>query len=271
MWRRIKHKGARTLIWSKKMWAFIIEFPNLAIYRLRRILTGGLPIPSLQLIYLVTGSYDVTWFLTSGKLGADSMQDILKKNGLDINNFHAILDFGCGVGRVIRYFNHLNGPKLYGTDYNPDLIAWCRKNLKFAEFRNNLLADSLEYRDEQFDFIYALSVFTHLREPLQNFWIKELCRVLKPGGYLWITVHGEKFYLPQLLPDDQERFRCGELVVYGGENEGSNICTAFHPEEYVRQKMARDLIVVDIVPEGATGNPLQDVYLFQKPGLSPAG
>lgn len=93
--------------------------------------------------------------------------------------------------------------------------------------------------------------------------------MLKPGGYLYFTVHGEKFYLLQLLADDQERFRCGELVVYGGDNEGSNICTAFHPEVYARQKMARDLNFVDYVPEGATGNPRQDMYLFQEPVLSP--
>ena len=270
MWRRIRQTGAKILIWSKKKWALMRALPNLTKYQLKRIVTGGLPIPSLPLIYLVTGSYDVTWFLTSGKLGADSMQEILKKNGSSINKFNAILDFGCGIGRVIRYFNTLNGTALYGTDYNPDLIAWCRKNLKFAEFQTNLLANPLDYQDEQFDFIYALSVFTHLREPLQHFWIKELSRVLKPGGFLFITVHGELFYLPQLFPEDQERFKRGELVVYGGENEGSNICTAFHPEEYVREKMAKDLIVVDFVPEGAAGNPRQDVYLLQKPFLSPA-
>jgi SAM-dependent methyltransferase len=242
---------------------------KLARYRLRTIVTGGLPIPSLQLIHLVTGSYDITWFLTSGKLGAESILDTLIKNGLDIKEFRAILDFGCGVGRVIRYFNTLNGSDLYGTDRNPDLIAWCRKNLKFAEFQTNSLVGSLIYQDEQFDFIYALSVFTHLSESSQNFWIKELFRVLKPGGNLYFSVHGEKFYLPQLLVHDQERFRRGELVVYGVENEGSNICTAFHPDEYVRQKMARDLKFVDHVPEGATSNPRQDVYLFQKPVPSP--
>jgi len=267
MWRRIKNIIKRVWLLNrfKELWILIRELPKIVKFRLRNRQTGGLPIPTLRLIYLVAGSYDISWFLNSGKLGAESMQDILNKNGIDITKFQAILDFGCGVGRVIRYFNTLNGPALYGTDYNPDLIVWCRKNLKFAEFQTNPLAGSLDYKDEQFDFIYALSVFTHLREPLQIFWIKELSRVLKPGGYLFITVHGEKYYLPQLLSEDQERFRRGELVVYGGEKEGSNICTAFHPEEYVRRKLAKDLIVVDHVPEGALGNPRQDVYLLKKP------
>jgi SAM-dependent methyltransferase len=230
-------------------------------------LKGGLPIPPQKLIYLVLGSKDISWFLSSGKLGVESMQGILEKNGLLLEEFDAILDFGCGVGRVMRHLHNIKGPSLFGTDYNPDLIGWCKTNLKFADFQTNPLVGLLDYKDQSFDFIYALSVFTHLSEPHQDFWIKELSRVLKSGGYLFITVHGKEYYLPQILAEDRERFLQGELVVYGGEQEGSNICTAFHPEEYVRQKMARDLVVVDFVPEGAAGNPRQNVYLIQKPVL----
>ncbi len=179
-----------------------------------------------------------------------------------------ILDFGCGIGRIIRCWSELKKPTIYGTDYNPDLITWCRENLSFAQFQVNQLAGRLSFDADMFDFIYALSVFTHLKEPQQFFWIDELARVLKPGGYLFITTHGERFYLPQLLPEDQERFRRGELVVYGGVQEGSNICAAFHPDDFVRQKMAKNLLVVDHVPEGALGNPRQDVYLLRKPTLA---
>lgn len=228
-------------------------------------LNGGLPIPPDKLMYLVLGSEDVSWFLKSGKLGVMSMQEILERNGLALDEFEAILDFGCGVGRVMRHLQHIHRPALFGTDYNPELIAWCKKNLKFADFRTNLIVGPLDYQDELFDFIYALSVFTHLKKAQQNFWIKELCRVLKPDGYLFITVHGKEYYLPQILVEDRERFLQGELVVYGGDKEGSNICTVFHPEEYVRQRMAKDMIVVDFIPGGAAGNPKQDVYLFQKP------
>ena len=265
MWKRQTRRVFNRL---RKLWILTHDSAKKRIIRVTNYLNGGLPIPPGKLIYLVLGSEDVSWFLSSGKLGVESMQDILNKNGLLLDEFEAILDFGCGAGRVMRHLHNINGPALFGTDYNPELIAWCHKNLKFADFQTNPLVGSLEYKDECFDFIYALSVFTHLSEPQQDFWIKELCRVLKPGGYLFITVHGREFYLPQILTEDRERFLQGELVVYGGDEEGSNICTAFHPEEYVRQKMAKGLIVVDFVPEGAAGNPRQDVYLFQKPALS---
>jgi hypothetical protein len=117
-----------------------------------------------------------------------------------------------------------------------------------------------------FDLVYALSVFTHLDATGQGFWITELSRVLKPGGFLFITTHGES-YRPRLAPRDQEHFRSGRLVVLKSRRAGSNDCAAFHPESYVRRSLAGagGFEVVAFVPEGAWGNPHQDAYLLRKP------
>jgi Methyltransferase domain. len=87
----------------------------------------------------------------------------------------------------------LKKAKVYGTDYNRKLIDWCRQCLPFAEFETNELSPPLAYRDAQFDFIYAFSVFTHLTESLQQGWLAELSRVLKPGGHLFLTTQGAAF------------------------------------------------------------------------------
>ena len=237
---------------------------RMAVRRVRHGLNGRLPLPPASLLRAVAGTDDIDWFLKSGAMAAQSMREILEKNGLTIENFNAILDFGCGSGRVMRHWKELTGPILYGQDYNPKLVAWCQRNLTFARFQVNPLEGRLEYQDGVFDFIYALSVFTHLTASRQAFWMQELSRVLRPGGYLFFTTHGD-FYLPQLSLESQARFRNGEVVVYGSEREGSNICTVFHPERYVRETLARNLDVIDFVPEGARGNPRQDVYLLQKP------
>ncbi len=215
-------------------------------------------------MHLVAASEDVSWFLESGALAASSMCRLLEKNGIVLESLGAILDFGCGAGRVLRHWETLRGPSLHGTDYNPDLIAWCTRNLPFARFRVNGLGSGADYPDETFDLISALSVFTHLAEPRQSFWIEELTRVLRPGGHLFLSLHGEH-YLPQLCEVDRERFRDGSLVVVNSRREGSNNCAAFHPESYVRGTMARGLNVVDFVPEGALGNPRQDAWLLRKP------
>jgi ubiquinone/menaquinone biosynthesis C-methylase UbiE len=62
----------------------------------------------------------------------------------------------------------------------------------------------LEYEDSKFDFVYALSVFTHLDETLQFQWLLELRRVLRPEGILILTVYNEK---QELEERDELKYR----------------------------------------------------------------
>lgn len=175
-----------------------------------------------------------------------------------------LLDFGCGCGRVIRHF-HGHQPRMFGCDYNGQLVDWSAANLGFAEFTTNMLAPPTRYGDGQFDFIYALSVFTHFPENLQKPWLEEMKRILKPNGLLFLTFHGER-YARQLKAEEQNRYARGELVVHSEELAGSNSCNAYHPMEYLQQEFGSIMKVLDVVKEGALGNPHQDVLLLQKAG-----
>jgi SAM-dependent methyltransferase len=225
----------------------------------------GLPLPSGRLMHLVAASADVGWFLEGGQLAAVSMREILERNGIALERLGAILDFGCGAGRVLRQWRSLSGPELHGTDYNPELVAWCSANLPFTRCRVNRLNGGVDHAAASFDLVYAFSVFTHLAAEGQAFWIGELARVLKPGGVLFLSTHGEH-YLPQLSAAEQGQFLLGQLVVRGSRRAGSNDCAAFHPESYVREDLAPlgGFEVVDFVPEGARGNPWQDAFLLRK-------
>ena len=78
-----------------------------------RALHGQAPLPLLppaSLFYLVTGNTDLDWFVSSGRMGAESISAILEKNGLSFARMGAILDFGCGVGRVLRHWSDVEGP-----------------------------------------------------------------------------------------------------------------------------------------------------------------
>ena len=46
---------------------------------------------------------------------------------------------------------------------------------------------------------------------------------------------------------------------------GTNLCSAFHPAEYVRGVLARGFEFVEHAPEGAKGNPRQDLVLLRRP------
>ena len=238
--------------------------PKYYAARVKNRLEGEPAIPPADLIYLVSGHRNPQRFLQTGRSINEAIRRLLQKHDLKIERFGTILDFGCGVGRIMRHWRSIKGPEWHGTDYNPALVDWCKDHLKFSEFRVNTLSGELPYAANTFDFIYAFSVFTHLSEPLQFFWMNELSRVLKPGGYIWFTTHGE-YYFPSMEPEEKQQFANGELVVREQQQAGSNFCAVFHPTRYVHEKLARNFTVVDFIPGGEQGDSLQDIHLVRKP------
>jgi len=219
--------------------------------------TDGMPLPPRRLMVRVAGTADADWFLRGGRAGYDAIAA-----HVPLNELGSVLDFGCGCGRVTRYFREHEGD-VAGSDVSRDAVAWCRSNLPFARFEVNGLAPPLAFDDASFDLVYALSVFTHLTADLQLAWRDELGRVLRPGGRLLVTTHGSS-YLPRLDEDERARFERGELVVRWGDVVGSNLCSAYHPERYLRETFADGFTFLELEAEGARGNPTQDLVLLQK-------
>lgn len=237
--------------------------PRHVALRVSNRLSGQPPLPPTNLIFLVTGNESPEWFLNSGRSASDAIRQTLAKQDLKIDQFSSVLDFGCGVGRIMRHWSSIEGPAWHGTDYNPQLIEWCKQHLKFSQFNVNTLDGKLPYDDATFEFIYAYSVFTHLNEELQFFWINELSRILKPGGYIYFTTHGH-YYLKGLTPEERAQFDRGEPVVRKQQDSGSNFCAVFHPPAYVHETVAAGFEVVDFIP-GGDGQLPHDVHLIKKP------
>jgi SAM-dependent methyltransferase len=210
---------------------------------------------------------DVEAFFSIGRSCFEGMKRVLAKQGMALENFDGILDFGCGCGRVIRHLRYLGGSKVHGTDYNPVLIRWCRANLPFAEFQVNELEPPLGYPPATFDFIYAFSVFTHLPEPLQKAWMAELSRVLKPRGCLLITTQGAAYAEVYLDTAEERRFAANQLVVTGERRAGENICSAYHPFRQVQDVLAKDFDILEYVPgtvvDAGRRIIAQDTYLLR--------
>ncbi len=217
----------------------------------------GPPLPPRRLMVRVAGTADPDWFLRSGQAGYDAIRAHVPAEEID-----AVLDFGCGCGRVTRYW-HAHPGSVVGTDVSAAAVAWCAAHLGFGHFEQNGLAPPLPFDDETFDLVYALSVFTHLTADLQLAWRDELRRVLRPGGRLLVTTHGRS-YLPRLDDDERGRFERGDLVVRWTDLPGTNLCSAYHPEGYLRTTFANGFAEIEIEPEGALGNPTQDLVLLRK-------
>jgi SAM-dependent methyltransferase len=223
----------------------------------RRLSVEGPPLPPRRLMVRVAGTGDADWFLRSGRAGYDAIAA-----HAPLDELRSVLDFGCGCGRVTRWWSAFHG-QVTGSDVSAPAVAWCRDNLPFARFEENAIAPPLVFDDESFDLVYALSVFTHLTGDLQIAWRDELRRVLRPGGLLLVTTHGRS-YVPRLGDEERERFERGELVVRWGDVVGSNLCSAYHPEAYLRDTFAQGFAFLELEAEGARGNPTQDLVLLRK-------
>jgi SAM-dependent methyltransferase len=235
----------------------------------------GLPIPPLRLRSLVWGEYvDLrNFFKEQGQL--DYLLDVLAGDGANVEEFRAILDFGCGAGRALRQVPYLRRSlgkaTFHGTDINPKQIDWCKRNLPFAQFEANRATPPLAYSNEQFNFIYTFSVFTHLSEAQQFAWMGELSRVVKPGGYLLITTCGDS-YFETLSENEKAQFRQDQLVVRHQELAGIPRsyadCIAFHPVSYVREKLTKGFELIHFSPgiasrSGPKGE--MDHFFLRKP------
>jgi SAM-dependent methyltransferase len=232
----------------------------------------GLPLPPSSLRVLVNASPYAGYFLETGANHAAGIRAALEGDGVELESVGSLLDFGCGCGRVLRHWKDLDGVEIHGSDFNPGLVAWSQDNLPFAEVRGNELSPPLPYDDDQFGLVYALSVFTHFSEELQQPWLEELRRILRPGGHLLLTVHG-RLFADRLRPEEVERFERGEVVTHFEDIAGSNLCAAYHPPGWVQKHAGEGFHVVEAVEAGESGGWVkgpesahQDMYLLRRVG-----
>jgi SAM-dependent methyltransferase len=223
----------------------------------------ALPVPPAHLRVLVGGSADVGSFLEVGRSMFGAIRTTLQDNGAPVEGLKTVLEFGCGCGRVLRHWQDVEGPRVYACDYNERLVDWCRANLPFAQVSINGSRPPLLYEDGFFDFVYAISVFTHLAEPLQRAWMTELRRVVRPGGHLLVTTHGAS-YRERLTPEEGRAFDAGRLVVRYQEASGMNLCTVYHPESSLRGELGTGFAVAEFVPVPRRAGVYQDLYLLRK-------
>ena len=105
-----------------------------------------------------------------------------------------ILDAGCGEGRNAVYFIQ-KGYQIFGIDPNELAIQYCRYLAKSLNpefdvhrFQEGKLED-IPFHSGAFDVVICSAVL-HFAENVDNFWqmIREIHRVLKPGGVFWFRM-----------------------------------------------------------------------------------
>jgi len=238
----------------------------------------AISVPSAELVFLTQGHTQTDEYQNGIIPAVLTMLSYLQKSGIDGEQVRDLLDFGCGSGRLLVGW-HIIMPhiQLYGCDLNPRLIEWAQQHVpQGIDCRLSGLNPPLPYQDQQFDMIYLISVFTHLSLETQKLWIQEFKRILRKGGHLLVTLHGELYVRNTFdqLSDYFSAFNHSGYVEEGQASvEGGNHYRSFHRYDFVRD-LFTDFEIRGYFPNGndSQHNTLfqiaqsQDVYILQYTG-----
>jgi 2-polyprenyl-3-methyl-5-hydroxy-6-metoxy-1,4-benzoquinol methylase len=233
----------------------------------RAMPSAEVPIPPAVLRYRVSESLSVDEFLHIGKGCAELIQRHVQESGVDLRVAQRVLDFGCGCGRTLSWFLARNGvTEFHGADVDAEAIAWCTSHLPSGHFLASTPLPPLPYATGHFDVVYCLSVFTHLNETMQDSWLAELSRILKPGGLLLLTVYGQS--ATGALDADGQRLLKTQGFVHRRSQKLRGLVpewyhTTWHSRQYIVKRLGKWFkdIRYREVPDGK-----QDVITARKAG-----
>jgi SAM-dependent methyltransferase len=142
--------------------------------------------------------------VTDGWMIYQRLKGAAATHGMELTPRSQVLDFGCGWGRVTRYFlRDVPLHNLHGVDVVPELVETCRQTISAAQFQRIEQLGTLPHDDGRFDLCVANSVFSHLEEALHLRWIAELRRVTRPGGIVVVTLINERVFEKWLEQDTE--------------------------------------------------------------------
>ena len=132
-------------------------------------------------------------FITGGLYNADMVSEALLWAGGKLEDLHEVLDWGGSTGRSIAMW------QAAFPETESHLADPIRKSIKWASHHLPTVtavpsvAQSVgtPYKNSSLDLVFAISIWSHY-----NFgsvalpMIKEMFRIVRPGGYLVITTHG---------------------------------------------------------------------------------
>ena len=242
----------------------------------RTDLYSCLPTPPPHLISRVSSHKSPSLYLITGIKCYREFWTTVHKYA-DTRSIKSMLDWGCGCGRIIGFFSKFSGiPRICGCDIDAEAIAWCQGNRRPAEFSAISPYPPTSYADSTFDLIISYSVFTHLSREVQFSWLKEMQRILTPGGLFLATVHGEfatAFNFPGKKAKHVLKDGIYEVEVEDGTLDGiapeGYYRGVFQKKEYTLREWSRYFEILEYKERGA--NNFQDLVVMRRRGAKHSG
>jgi ubiquinone/menaquinone biosynthesis C-methylase UbiE len=99
-----------------------------------------------------------------------------------------VLDIACGSGYGSYYLSLNNNLEVIGADVSSDSINKAKKNYQKDNLKFQVAnALSLPFADDSFTTVVSLETIEHFDVSDQKLYLRELKRVLKPAGKLWLS------------------------------------------------------------------------------------
>lgn len=126
----------------------------------------------------------------------DEVIKILKNQRIHAERY---LDIGCGDGAFTAIIaTMVNAKEVYGVDIDEECLKKLSNLIKGLKFNLEELAkDKLPFASKYFDFITAIEVIEHLS--YCDYFLREVRRILMPGGYFLVTTPNLASWLNRLL------------------------------------------------------------------------
>jgi SAM-dependent methyltransferase len=137
-----------------------------------------------------TSSRTITHYYISGIRCYLPIATMALKYGLQLDREISVLDFGCGVARELLHFQRrYPAPNYFACDIDATSVDFVQANFNVECYKNEF-NPPLRYDTSSMDMIYSVSTFSHLSPSDHMPWLKELCRVTKPGQFCFLTTEG---------------------------------------------------------------------------------
>ena len=123
-------------------------------------------------------------FFESGRESAADLMRQIKRHILPEFSPKTILDFGCGIGRLLIPFASL-AEKVVGVDVSRTMLEQAQKNCSEHNLANVELVlsdDELNSVTETFEFVHSALVFQHIPVDRGRLILQRLLTRIKPGG-----------------------------------------------------------------------------------------
>lgn len=133
------------------------------------------------------GGWSVDEFMTTGTHNVERLRNIVDAHGLSFGE--RILDFGCGVGRLTNALVEV-GSEVVGVDIAQSMIDEARRLNRHPDRVGFVHYDGgrLPFADDEFDSAVSLITIQHAPPDVQVACLRELNRVVRPGGIVAVQI-----------------------------------------------------------------------------------